>query len=61
MVANKLQKQKNSEIVTGAKHFNAVLATDLVKNKINQMVGAVNAQRFITSLISLVNNNPSLA
>lgn len=61
MVANKLQKQKNSEIVTGAKHFNAVLATKLVKTKINQMVGAVNAQRFSTSLISLVNNNPSLA
>lgn len=41
--------------------FSAFMTQDAVKNKINQMVGGKDGQRFITAIISAVNTNPELA
>lgn len=40
--------------------FSAFMTQDAVKNKINQMVGGKDGQRFITAIISAVNTNPEL-
>lgn len=41
--------------------FSTFMASDAVKNKINEMIGGKDGQRFITSIISAVSANPSLA
>lgn len=41
--------------------FSAYLTQDVVKTRINQMVGGKDGQRFITALISAVSANPDLA
>ena len=41
--------------------FSAYLTQDAIKNKINQMVGTKDGQRFITAMISAVSVNPTLA
>ena len=41
--------------------FSAFLTSDAIKHKINSMVGGKDGQRFITSIISAVSTNPSLA
>lgn len=41
--------------------FSAYLGTDAMKKKINEMVGGVKGQQFITSIISAVSTNPTLA
>lgn len=41
--------------------FSAYLGTDSMKKKINEMVGGVKGQQFITSIISAVSTNPTLA
>ena len=41
--------------------FSAFMTQDAVKNKLNQMVGGKDGQRFITAIISAVNTNPELA
>lgn len=41
--------------------FSMYLTQDAVKNRINQMVGGKDGQRFITALISAVSANPDLA
>lgn len=41
--------------------FSTYLTADAVKNKINEIVGGENGQRFITSLVSSVASNPMLA
>lgn len=38
----------------------AYLTQDAVKNQINEVVGGKNGQRFISSIVSAVNNNPAL-
>lgn len=45
----------------GQQTFSAYLTADAVKNKINQMIGGKDGQRFITSVISAVSTNPDLA
>lgn len=37
------------------------LTKDAVKNQINEVIGEKNGQRFISSIVSAVNNNPQLA
>lgn len=37
------------------------LTQDAVKNQINNVIGGENGQRFISSIVSAVNNNPQLA
>ena len=39
----------------------AYLTQDAVKNQINSVIGGKNGTRFITSIVSAVNNNPQLA
>lgn len=51
---------KNS-LVAKKQTFSTFLTSDAIKNKVNQMVAGKDGQKFITSLISLVANNPSLA
>lgn len=41
--------------------FSSYLTTDLVRKKINEMVGGRDGQRFITSIISAVSVNPALS
>lgn len=53
-VQNSLQKSKSRLGMT------AYLTQDAVKNQINQVIGAKNGQRFISAVVSAVNNNPML-
>ena len=53
-VNNSLQKNKKAT-------FSSFVTSDGVKKKINEMVGGQDGQRFITSIISAVSNNPALA
>ena len=39
----------------------AYLTQDAVKNQINNVIGGKNGQRFISSIVSAVNNNPQLS
>lgn len=41
--------------------FSTFLTSDSVKTKINQMIAGKDGDKFITSLISLVSNNPAIA
>jgi len=53
---------KNSLVQQPKKQtFSAYLTQDAVKNKINQIVGGKDGQRFITALVSAVSTNPALA
>lgn len=53
-VNNSLAKSKQRLGLT------AYLTQDAVKNQINQIVGGKNGTRFISSIVSAVNNNPAL-
>lgn len=53
-VQNSLQKSKTRLGMT------AYLTQDAVKNQINQVIGGKNGQRFISAVVSAVNNNPML-
>ena len=46
---------------TGKSTFSTFMTSDAVKNKINQMIAGKNGDKFITSIISLVSNNPAIA
>lgn len=53
-VNNSLQKkQKNTGIA-------AYLSQDAVKNKINEVIGGKNGQKFISAIVSATTNNPQL-
>lgn len=52
---------KNQTKSTGIKVFNNLINSDLMRTKIDQMVGATDSQEFITSITSAVNTNPALA
>lgn len=41
--------------------FSAFLTSDAIKNRVNSMIGGKDGQRFITSIISAVSTNPTLA
>lgn len=56
-VANTLIKKTNTQPTT----FSAFLSQDTIKRKINEMVGGKDGQRFITSILSVVSNNPTIA
>lgn len=53
----------NSLTKTTAKKstFSTFMTSDAVKNKINQMIAGKDGAKFITSIISLVSNNPAIA
>lgn len=53
-ILNSLTTQKKST-------FSVFMASDAVKQKINQMMSGKEGGKFITSLISLVANNPAIA
>lgn len=55
MVANSLTQTKK------ATTFSTFITSDAVKNKINSMIAGKDGGKFITSLISLVSNNPEIA
>lgn len=54
-VQNSLSKRGNQRF-----GITAYLTQDAVKNQINSVVGGKNGTRFISSIISAVNNNPAL-
>ena len=56
-VANTLIKKINTQPTT----FSAFLSQDTIKRKINEMIGGKDGQRFITSILSVVSNNPTIA
>ena len=57
-VSNKLaNRNSNNKPQT----FSSYLTGDLVRKKINEMVGGRDGQRFITSIISAVSVNPALS
>lgn len=55
----------NNSLVQKTNHapstFSAFITSDGVKKKINEMIGGKDGQRFITSIISAVSTNPTLA
>lgn len=53
MVQNSLVAKKTT--------FSTFLTSDAVKTKVNQMIAGPAGNKFITSLISLVSNNPAIA
>lgn len=55
-VNNSLQKAKSNQRLG----ITAYLTADAVKNQINSVVGGKNGTRFISSVVSAVNNNPAL-
>lgn len=61
MVQNSLTGKGKNTPMSGVKAFNNLMGSDLMKTKIYQMVGRTDAQEFITSITSAVNNNPTLA
>ena len=54
-VNNSLAKKSNQRL-----GLTAYLTQDAVKNQINNVIGGKNGQRFISSIVSAVNNNPAL-
>jgi len=54
MVKNSIQKSKKST-------FSNFITSAGVKRKINEMIGGQDGQRFMTSIISAVSNNPALS
>ena len=59
-VGNSIAKTNNGK-PAAPKTFSAFLTSDAIKNRINNMVGGKDGQRFITSIISAVSTNPALA
>jgi len=55
-VQNSLTKAKSNQRLG----ITAYLTADAVKNQINNVVGGKNGTRFISSVVSAVNNNPAL-
>lgn len=54
-MANQLVQGKKNQVT-----FSNFMTSPAVVNKINNMVGGKNGQRFITAVISAVSNNPAL-
>ena len=54
-VQNSLTQKKNQRM-----GITAYLTNDAVKNQINSVLGGKNGTRFISSVVSAVNNNPAL-
>ncbi len=54
-VNNSLAKRQNQRL-----GITAYLTNDAVKNQINNVIGGKNGTRFISSVVSAVNNNPAL-
>ena len=54
-ISNSLTTQKQKST------FSVYMASDAVKTKINQIMSGPNGEKFTTSLISLVANNPAIA
>jgi len=56
-VKNNLVQQQQAN----HQNISAYLTKDAIKNRINQMIGAKDGQRFIASIVSAVSVNPALA
>lgn len=56
MVTNSLVKKSCNKTT-----FSTFMTSDAVKNKINQMIAGKDGGKFITSIVSLVSNNPAIA
>lgn len=55
MAVNNQLAKKNQKL-----GLTAYLTQDAVKNQINEVIGGKNGQRFISAIVSAVNNNPAL-
>ncbi|MCI5824550.1 MAG: recombinase RecT [Candidatus Gastranaerophilales bacterium] len=55
-IGNSLTTRKTSKST-----FSTFMTSDAVKNKINQMIAGKDGNKFITSIISLVSDNPAIA
>ena len=55
MAVNNSLAKKNQKL-----GLTAYLTQDAVKNQINEVIGGKNGQRFISAIVSAVNNNPAL-
>lgn len=55
MAVNNQLAKKNQKL-----GLTAYLSQDAVKNQINEVIGGKNGQRFISAIVSAVNNNPAL-
>lgn len=55
--------KQNLEVAKGKTppKFSTFMSSDIVKRKISEMVGGKDGQRFITSLVAAVANNPNLS
>ena len=51
----------NNSIIPKKQTISAYLTEGAIKNRINQMIGAKDGQRFIASIVSAVTTNPTLA
>ena len=56
-MGNNITAVKPARAVT----FSTFMSSDAVKQKVNEMIGGKDGQRFITSIISAVSTNPELA
>ncbi len=63
MTTNNLPKTEQPSLLTALKRetFSAYIGKDAIRNQINAIVGGENGQRFISSIVSAVSNNPALA
>jgi len=52
---------KNTLTVNKKQTFSTFITSDAIKNKVNAMISGKDGGKFITSLISLVSNNPAIA
>ena len=60
-VSNKLAPATQVKSVAPKLTFTSYITQDKIKNKINDMVGGKNSQRFITAIVSAVSSNNDLA
>lgn len=58
---NNNKRNKKMTEVAKKETFSAFLTQEAIKKKINEMVGNKDGQRFITSILSVVSNNPTIA
>jgi recombination protein RecT len=61
MIIGLIIKEKKMTEVAKKETFSTFLSKDAIKKKINEMVGSKDGQRFITSILSVVSNNPAIA
>lgn len=54
-------RPQNTLAPQGEQRFSGFITSDSIRKRINEMMGGKDGQRFVTSLVSAVTNNPALA